>query len=485
MLRAHTIGEINEKLIGKKVTLCGWVDTIREHGNVIFIDLRDRYGKVQTVIHKKIPDFSEVKKLTIESCVQLEGEVKVRPKGSENKELESGKVELSINKLNIFSLADQLPFNMEKGEEVAEDIRLRYRYLDLRRPKMINNLSVRHKAINFIRDYLDKRKFLEITTPILTKSSPEGARDFIVPSRIHPGKFYALPQSPQQYKQLLMIAGIDKYFQIAPCFRDEDARADRSPGEFYQLDLEMSFITQEELLNLIEELFIKLTEEIFPGKRITKIPFPNLSYEEAMKKYGTDKPDLRENKDDPDELAFAWIIDFPLFEEEKTDGHYAPMHHMFTRPKDEDLKYLNDKDSHKVKSYQHDLVLNGVEVGGGSIRIHDPLIQEKVFNLIGFTQKEKKYFSHMLTAFKYGVPPHGGIAPGIDRLIMVMLGESSIRELIAFPKNREARDVTFNAPDDITEKQMKEVHIKLDIKKEKKKAPEKKKGPVRNKKEKK
>jgi aspartyl-tRNA synthetase len=460
MLRTHNLGEINEKLTNKKVKLVGWIDTIREHGNVIFIDLRDRYGKVQCIISKKSEDFGEAKKLTVESCVSIEGEVKERPKGSENKDIASGKVEIKIEKLNIFSIADPLPFEIGR-EGINEDLRLKYRYLDLRTPKMVKNLKLRHEIINFIREYLNKENFLEIQTPILTKSSPEGARDYIVPSRVHPKKFYALPQSPQQYKQLLMIGGIDKYFQIAPCFRDEDARADRCPGEFYQLDLEMSFVEQDDILKLIEDMILKIVKTLLPEKKLTFSKFPRLSYEETMKKYGNDKPDLRKNKDDKNELAFCWVIDFPLFEEEKTDGHYAPMHHMFTRPKDEHLKFLNQKDSHKVQSYQHDLVLNGFEVGGGSIRIHDPEIQNKVFDLIGFSEKEKEYFKHMLTAFKFGVPPHGGIAPGIDRLIMALLGEQSIRETIAFPKNREAKDVTMNAPSEITKEQLKEANISI------------------------
>jgi len=460
MLRTHNIGEVNESLSGKEVSLCGWVDSVRHHGKVSFIDLRDRYGKVQcVVVHSNADAFEKTSKLTIESCIKIKGKVKARPKGAEKKELSTGNVEIEIEKLEVFSLSDPLPFDLSKGDEVSEEIRLKYRYLDLRRPKMVANLKIRHEVIKFIRDFLHDKGFFEITTPILTKSTPEGARDFIVPSRLHPGKFYALPQSPQQYKQLLMVAGMDKYFQIAPCFRDEDARADRSPGEFYQLDLEMSFIEQGELLHLIEELFTKIVKKFFPKKKLTHEPFLKLSYDEVMKKYKSDKPDLRKDKNDSNELAFAWVVDFPLFEEEKKEGHYAPMHHMFTRPKDEDLKYLNKKDAHKVKSYQHDLVLNGFEVGGGSIRIHDPKVQQTVFDLIGFSEEENKYFEHMLTAFKFGVPPHGGIAPGIDRMLMVLTGESSLREFIAFPKNREARDVLMDAPSTVAKKQLDEVHI--------------------------
>ena len=472
MFRNHNLGEIDEKLIGKKVILAGWVDTVREHGKLIFIDLRDRYGKLQCVIHAKNDDFKFAKEVTLESCVRIEGEVKARPKGTENKELKSGKVELGISSFKILSKCAALPFDIH-DESVSEEIRLKYRYLDLRSERMQQNLQIRHEAINFIRDFLDKENFVEIQTPILTKSSPEGARDFIVPSRIHPGTFYALPQSPQQYKQLLMVSGFDKYFQIAPCFRDEDARADRSPGEFYQLDMEMSFIEQKDILEVVERLVLALVKKLFPKKKLTFEKFPRLTYDEVMKKYGVDKPDLRKNKNDKDELAFAWVVDFPLFEEKKTDGHYAPMHHMFTMPKEEHWKYLNKNDAHKAKSYQHDLVLNGFEVGGGSVRIHVAEIQEKIFDLIGFNDKQKKYFSHMLTAFKYGVPPHGGIAPGIDRLLMVLTGEPNLRELVAFPKNKEARDVTFNAPDEIDEQQLKDVHIAIththrEVRKEKK-----------------
>ena len=462
MERTHTTGEINEKLADKEVVLMGWVESIRAFKDKYFILLKDRYGKVQVIVSG---DVKGAKELTTESCISISGKVKKRPKEQENKDMASGKVEVEAKKIEIFSLAQKLPFDPKTA---AEDTRLQYRYLDIRlNPKLRKNLEVRHKVIAFIRDYLDKEGFLEIQTPILTKSSPEGARDFIVPSRIHAGKFYALPQSPQQYKQLLMVAGMDRYFQIAPCMRDEDPRADRSPGEFYQLDLEMSFVKQKDILDLVEKAHPKNISKILPEKKITKSPFPVLTYDEIVKKYGTDKPDLRKNKNDPNELAFCWVIDFPLFEEELEKGHYAPKHHMFTSPKEQDVKFLNKKDAHQAKSYQHDLVLNGFEVGGGSIRIHDPEIQSKIFDLIGFDEQHKKYFSHMLTAFKYGVPPHGGIAPGIDRLLMVLLGEPNLREVIAFPKNKEGRDLVVGAPDIVFDEQLKEAHIKLDTKEKK------------------
>ncbi len=478
MERTHKSSEINEKLIGEKVSLVGWVDTIRVHGNVAFIDLRDRYGKVQAVISKKSSeDFEKVKNLTLESCISIKGTLNARPEGSENEKLTSGKVELKIEELKVYSLADNLPFEVN-NEDVGEEIRLKYRYLDIRGEKLKNNLILRHKIINFIRNFLNEKDFLEIQTPILTKSSPEGARDYLVPSRVHQGKFYALPQSPQQYKQLLMVGGIERYFQIAPCFRDEDARADRCPGEFYQLDMEMSFMSQDEILNLTEDLMIKLVKEILPEKHFTKLPFPRITYDEAMEKYGRDNPDIRENKDDPNELGFCWIVDFPLFKEQKEEDFFhgagerwGPSHHMFTMPKEEDFKYLNVEEAGKAKAYQHDLVLNGYEVGGGSIRIHDPVIQDKIFDLIGFTEVQKKEFDHMLKAFRYGAPPHGGIAPGIDRLIMVLLGEKSIREVIAFPKNRDARDLTMDAPSIVEAGQLKDVHIQLDLPKSKKDVP--------------
>jgi len=332
---------------------------------------------------------------------------------------------------------------------------------------MVNNLVARHKAIQSIRNLLTEKNFLDVTTPILTKSTPEGARDYLVPSRLHKGKFYALPQAPQQYKQLLMVAGIDRYFQIAPCFRDEAARAHRAPGEFYQLDFEMSFPNQEDILNIIEETVIKMINDVFPEKKFTQIPFPRLKYDDVMKKYNVDCPDIRKNKNNPNELGFCWVVDFPLFMKQTKEDFFhgvgeewGPSHNMFTSPKEEDISLL-DTDPGKVKSYQHDLVLNGFEVGGGAIRIHDPKIQDKVFDLIGLKEKQKKEFAHMLEAFTYGAPPHGGIALGIDRLLMVIMNKKSIRELIAFPKNKDAIDPVMNAPSEVSEEQLKELHIKL------------------------
>ena len=313
-----------------------------------------------------------------------------------------------------------------------------------------------------MRNYLIERSFTEIETPILTKSTPEGARDYVVPSRLYHGKFYALPQSPQQYKQLLMVAGMERYFQFAKCLRDEDSRGDRQ-AEFTQLDIEMSFTSREEIMDLVEGMFTKMIETYYPEKHFLSKPWPKIPYEEVLTKYKSDKPDLRKDKNDKNELAFVWVIDFPLFEEKREGGHYAPSHHMFTRPKEEDLSLL-DSNPAKAKSYQYDLALNGYEVGGGSIRIHDPEIQSKIFDLIGFTAKQKEYFEHMLTAFRYGVPPHGGIAPGIDRLMMLLENEPNIREVMAFPKTGEGRDLMMDAPSDIDPKQLKELGIKIDKK---------------------
>jgi aspartyl-tRNA synthetase len=347
-------------------------------------------------------------------------------------------------------------------------MRLKYRYLDIRRPRLYKNLVLRSKTINFIRQFLFDKGFIEIETPILTKTTPEGARDFLVPSRLQKGKFYALPQSPQQYKQLLMVAGVEKYFQIARCFRDEDPRADRAYGEFTQLDLEMSFVEQEEILKLTEELFTKLVAAIFPEKQITQTPWPRLSHSSVIKKYGTDKPDLRKNKKDKNELAFAWVIDYPLFTKQTEEDYFygsgqakfAPSHHMFTAPHPKDIPLL-DQDPLKVRGLQHDMILNGYEVGGGSIRIHEAKIQQKVFDLIGFNEDQKKQFNHLLEAFTYGVPPHGGIAPGIDRLLMAILGEPSVREVIAFPASSGGKTAVMEAPSTATEEQLKELSLKI------------------------
>lgn len=448
--------------IGKKVILLGWVESIRDHGKITFIDLRDRTGVVQCVAQG-------LEKTSVESVVKIVGTVRKRPEGLVNKKLATGEVEVEVEEFQVVSNALELPFPIDTdGLEIDESVRLKYRYLDLRRKRMAENLRLRFRVLQFIRNWLEKQGFVEIETPILTKTTPEGARDFLVPSRLQPGKFYALPQSPQQYKQLLMVAGFERYFQIARCFRDEDPRADRAYGEFTQLDMEMSFVDQDDILELTEKLFCDLVDEVFPNKRISKRPWPRISHKEAVEKYGSDKPDLRKDKNNPDELAFCWIVDFPLFNRQtKEDFFYgsgrsewAPSHHMFTAPHPEDIELL-DSDPGKVRGLQHDLVLNGYEVGGGSIRIHQPEIQKKIFDLIGFSEEQKREFNHMLTAFKYGVPPHGGIAPGIDRFLMVVLGEPSLREVIAFPMTSNGTTAVLDAPSIPDESQLKELRIKI------------------------
>lgn len=451
------------KKIGEEVELYGWVDAKRDHKKIVFIDLRDRSGIVQVV------GGEDFKQLSNEDVVMIKGLVKQRPEKLVNPKLATGTIEIEAKELKIISKSQPLPIPInDDGYNVNEESRLKYRYLDIRRSRMLRNLTLKSKATLFIRNYLSKQSFLEIDTPILTKTTPEGARDFLVPSRLQPGNFYALPQSPQQYKQMLMVAGIERYFQFARCFRDEDPRADRAYGEFTQLDLEMSFIEQNDIISLTEDLFTNLVKELFPEKHISQTPWPRIAHKDAKQKYGTDKPDLRKNKKDPNELAFSWTVDFPLFTEQSQEdffhgsgkAKFAPSHHMFTAPHPDDIPLL-DSDPLKVRGLQHDLVLNGFEVGGGSIRIHQSDVQQKVFDLIGFTTEQKQQFSHMLEAFTYGVPPHGGIAPGLDRLLMAILGEPSVREVIAFPASSGGKISIMNAPSPATEEQLKELGIKI------------------------
>lgn len=450
------------KKVGEKIKLNGWIDSIRDHGKITFIDLRDRSGIVQCV-GQSLP------KITPESVIEIIGKVAERPEKLINPNLATGKIEMQIEEIRVISLSRELPFPLNgDGYEIDEEIRNKYRYLDLRRNRMNKNIRIRSKVAGFIRNWLWDHDFVEIETPILTKTTPEGARDFLVPSRLQQGKFYALPQSPQQYKQLLMVAGFERYFQMARCFRDEDPRADRAYGEFTQLDMEMSFVTQEDILKLTEEMFTNLVKEIFPEKKISQSPWPRITHKEAKEKYGSDKPDLRKDKKDANELAFCWILDFPLFTEQSKDdffygsgsAKFAPSHHMFTSPHPDDIKLL-DTDPGKVRGLQHDLVLNGFEVGGGSIRIHQPEVQQKVFDLIGFSESQKKEFEHMLTAFTYGVPPHGGIAPGLDRFLMAVMGEPSVREVMAYPTTASGQTSVLDAPSEATEGQLKELGIKV------------------------
>jgi aspartyl-tRNA synthetase len=585
--KTHTCGELRLEHAGRHVTLAGWVHRRRDHGGVIFIDLRDRFGLTQVVINPanvRSPEvFAQAEALRNEYVIQVEGVVAPRPAGMANPKLATGEIEVIAHDVTVLNPAKTPPFAIDDdGRNVDENLRLKYRYLDLRRERMARNLIIRHTFVKFIRDYLDARGFIEVETPILFKTTPEGARDYLVPSRVHPGCFYALPQSPQQLKQLLMVAGVERYFQIARCFRDEDQRADRQP-EFTQLDLEMSFVDRDDVLNLIEGLFTEFTEHYahLHGKRLSFKPFPRLTYEEAMERFGSDKPDLRYGMElfdvtaetrgseflpfrvahvkgicaagcagytrkqadeltefarqqgakglvvlwhDPDGIrntgagaklsqaekdgivakagskpgdlillvadddrrvvntvlgelrhelgerlkladdgvmAFAWIVDFPLFEWNAEENRWDPSHHMFTAPKDEHLPLL-ETDPGSVRSKQYDLVCNGYEVGGGSIRIHRRDVQERVMRLIGLEIEEaRRKFGHLLEAFEYGAPPHGGIAPGIDRLTMLYCGEPNIREVMAFPKNQQAMDVMAGAPSPVYEQQLKELHIRL------------------------
>ncbi len=594
MLKTLSCGVLRKEHIGEKVTLAGWVDRRRDHGGLIFIDLRDRDGLVQVVFNPDISKSSHeiASDMRSEYVIQVTGEVALRPAGTENSNMSTGDVEVIADSTTILNTSETPPFYINRDIDIDENLRLKYRYLDLRRNRMLKNLILRHRVVKYIRDFLDERGFLEIETPILIKSTPEGARDYLVPSRIYPGQFYALPQSPQQLKQLLMVAGVEKYFQIAKCFRDEDSRADRQP-EHTQLDLEMSFVEEEDILQLMEELFTSLVETVTPEKKITR-PWARLAYEDAMERYGSDKPDLRfgleledlsdivadsefgvfrdavagggrvkgicvpgcggysrnqleelnklaknsgarglltislgnepgdigsltmdlvksvaarfmtleqvkemaerlganrgdllliaagDNKmvgrvlsdlrlemgsrlnlADPDTLAFAFIQSFPLFKWDEAVGRWDSEHHPFTAPRDEDIPLL-DTAPGEMHSKHYDIVCNGMELASGSIRIHNADLQRKVFRLLGHTDEQiDERFGHMLEAFGYGAPPHGGIAPGIDRFVMILAGEETIREVIAFPKNQNAADLTLNAPSPVSEEQLAELHLRL------------------------
>ncbi len=457
MLRTHKCGEITEELVGKEVTLTGWVDTRRDHGKIIFIDLRDRWGKLQVVFTPKpYPDtYAIAKKLRNEDVVQIVGEVNRRPKGTENPNLTTGMVEVFGKELTIFSSSDDLPFPVEDSIEVGEEVRLKHRYIDLRREVMTRRLLLRHKINHAFRNFLNKHEFVEVETPFLTKSTPEGARDFLVPSRLNPGKFYALPQSPQLFKQVLMASGLDRYYQIVRCFRDEDLRKDRQP-EFTQLDMEFSFVEEEDIFSLVEGMFAEVFKEVL-GEEL-RVPFSRVSYKDAMEKYSSDKPDLGEGK-----WRFLWVVDFPLFEYNEEEKRWQPQHHPFTAPCPDDIEYL-DKDPSRVRARSYDLVLNGAEIASGSIRIHSPQLQKKIFDIIGISQQEaEERFGFLLRAFKYGVPPHGGIAFGLDRLYAIIAGAESIRDVIAFPKTQKGICPLTDAPSSVSFQQLKELAISVEV----------------------
>ena len=590
--RTHNCSELTDKEVNQNVRLSGWLHRKRDHGNLLFIDLRDHYGMTQCVIENSNNYFPVLERSKPESVLRISGKVVKRSVGTENEDLMTGKIEISIESVEVLSEAKELPMPVFGEQDYPEDIRLKYRFLDLRREEMHKNIILRSKVISFIRSEMLKLDFLEYQTPILTSSSPEGARDFLVPSRLNPGKFYALPQAPQQFKQLIMVSGFDKYFQIAPCFRDEDARSDRSPGEFYQLDLEMSFVEQEDVFKIIEKLMVNLFKH-FSSKKILHEKFPRIPYEESMKKYGTDKPDLRnpliiqevtdlfkredvkfdifkklvksgsivraiitkntknlprsffDNIDkwakeqgasglayftveqdkeikgkgpvgkffsedslkelmkncnaeigdsvflacgkekeiekilslardkiaqdldiiDKDQFAFCWIVDYPMYEFDENTKKVIFSHNPFSMPQG-NIKELNFDKPLDIKAYQYDIVCNGIELSSGAIRNHIPELMYKLFSIAGYGEKEvNKKFSGMINAFSYGAPPHGGIAPGIDRIVMLLAGKENIREVTLFPMNQNAQDLMMQAPSEIDEKQLKELSIKKDIKK--------------------
>lgn len=452
-------------LIGQEVNIVGWVDTKRDHGKIAFIDLRDRTAKVQVVlVPSSLDEVSKslMSEIRPEWVLKIRGLVKARPDRLINPDLATGSIEIEALEIEVLNTAITPIFPLDQDKnEISEELRLEYRYLDLRRPEMYDNLLKRHKINQLVRNFLDKEGFLEVETPILTKSTPEGARDFIVPSRHQVGSFYALPQSPQQYKQLLMAGGVERYFQIARCFRDEDTRKDRQP-EFTQLDMEMSFVSEEDIMALNEKLLIELVETLYPEKKIQSIPFPRISYAEAMQKYGNDRPDIREDKGNDNLLAFCWIVDFPQFE--KTDeGNWTFSHNPFSAPKPEYMENLMaKKDIENIISTQYDIVLNGFEIGGGSIRNHKAEALRKVLEIIGYEGEiVDNAFGHILTALASGTPPHGGIAWGMDRLLAVLQNESSIREVIAFPKTGDAQDPMMHSPSSVSIEQLVELGISI------------------------
>ncbi len=448
--------------VGSEITLKGWVHSRRDHGKLIFIDLRDSTGLVQVVINPQVSEGTHQvgSTLSIEDVITLTGKVNSRPEKMVNPDLMTGTVEVEASSIEILSKAENPPFEISAdGHDVDESIRLKYRYLDLRRERMQKNLKIRHQVTKIVRDFLDSKGFTEVETPYLSKTTPEGARDFLVPSRLKPGNFYALAQAPQQYKQLLMIAGLEKYYQLARAFRDEDLRADRQ-FEHTQIDIEWSFIEREDILKLVEEMYTQVAKTL--GKKILETPFPRYTYSEAQEKFKADKFDLRSEKD-PDTLAFAYVVDFPLFEHDDKEKRWTFSHNPFTAPKEDEVeKLMRAGDPSSILSQQYDLVCNGYELGSGSIRITDPKVQEKAFEIMGYSKEDiKSQFGHLLDAYRYGAPAHGGIALGLDRLVAILQNEPSIREVIAFPISASGTTAVMDAPSSVSDSVLKELGLKM------------------------
>lgn len=465
-MKRTLIGELG-KHIEKTVSISGWVDVRRDQGKMVFFDMRDASGIVQCVVLPQSPAMDVAKTVREEYVVEISGIVRERPEKNKKADTQNGDIELEIQSISILNDSAALPIPIHgDSRDVNESSRLEYRYLDLRNARMKKNVQNRFRVQHFVRNHLAELGFNEIETPLLSAPTPEGSRSYVVPSRIWKGSYYSLPQSPQQYKQLLMVAGLEKYFQFARCMRDEDTRGDRQP-EFTQLDMEMSFMTQEEIMNLNEELLIKTVQTIYPEKKIQQIPFPRMSYTEAMEKYGNDRPDIREDKNDPNLLAFLWVIDFPMFEKTGEDnidgtGEWTFTHNPFSRPKDEHIDMFMKKENiGDILTTQYDITLNGYEIGGGSIRNHKPEALRTTFEIMGYSaDRIELNFGHMLKALSFGAPPHGGIAWGFDRLMMILENEPNIREVIPFAKTGDGKDLMMNAPADIPQKLKSELGIK-------------------------
>ena len=453
----------------QEVSIYGWISNRRDHGKLIFFDVRDVSADVQVVVlPQKIKEQEILSDVKYEWVVKITGKVQERP-GDANTENVNGNIEVLLENIEVLNKSDVLPFDPTSDDEKNEEVRLKYRYIDLRKERMSKNIKMRSKVMNFVRNAFLEEGFIEIETPLLTKATQEGARDYLVPSRIREQSFYALPQAPQQMKQLLMTSGFERYIQFAKCMRDEDLRGDRQP-EFTQVDMEMSFVEEEDVMSMNEKVLIKLVKELYPEKKITEVPFPRISYKDAMEKYGNDRPDIRKDKNDPNELGFCWVTDFPLFEKDEKTGKLTFSHNPFSAAREEFTEDLMEKKNlEDIIAAQYDIVCNGYEIGGGSIRNHKPELLRKVLEILGNSEKQiEENFGHMLKAFSFGAPPHGGIAWGFDRVMMILQNEPNIREVIAFPKNGEGFDVMMDAPSPVPEDVLKEVGLKFGKKKKNK-----------------